>query len=156
MDNYGADEDIEGSGERRESDHHWVDEVVRCETRGGALICNDFNPINMTMRPHPEIKDSSMLTRYWCFLYVEWRRSVSLKANKVENFPLFVKLIVYVYSKHHFSSSNCTVCQSHFLQLLVVSNCDEVTYFLFPCLWVTFLLDFAKILFKHYSGKLCF
>ncbi|KAM0954487.1 putative armadillo-like helical protein [Dioscorea sansibarensis] len=63
LDNYGADEDIEGSGGRRESDHHWVDEVVRCETRGGTLICNDFNPSNMTMRPHLEIKDSSMLTR---------------------------------------------------------------------------------------------
>ncbi|KAJ0979921.1 hypothetical protein J5N97_015395 [Dioscorea zingiberensis] len=63
LDNYGADENIEGNGGRRESDHHWVDEVVRCETRDGALIRNKFNPSNLTTSHHPKLKDSSTLTR---------------------------------------------------------------------------------------------
>ncbi|CAI9103529.1 OLC1v1002029C2 [Oldenlandia corymbosa var. corymbosa] len=48
-----------GNGGEREVCHHWVDEVVRCEGRG----IGDFSPGRINIRPRPERKDPSQLTR---------------------------------------------------------------------------------------------
>ncbi|KAG9457865.1 hypothetical protein H6P81_002373 [Aristolochia fimbriata] len=61
LDNYGLD--VEEDEERGESHHNWVDEVMRCEARGGAGISSDFSPINLPVRPRLEKRDPSMLTR---------------------------------------------------------------------------------------------
>lgn len=62
LDNYEADAHLEIDDERRESHHNWVDEIVRCETRGAAAVGNN-NPTYMAVKPRPEMKDVSMLTR---------------------------------------------------------------------------------------------
>ncbi|XP_058084129.1 protein SEMI-ROLLED LEAF 2 [Magnolia sinica] len=58
LENYGVDDLDE---ERGESHHNWVDEVVNSEARCGSG--NDVNPSCMVVRPRPEKKDPSMLTR---------------------------------------------------------------------------------------------
>ncbi|XP_077218010.1 protein SEMI-ROLLED LEAF 2 isoform X2 [Tasmannia lanceolata] len=63
LDNYGMDINIEDDDERGESHHNWVDEVVRCEGRGGVGVGNDVSPSYSSVRPRPEKKDSSILTR---------------------------------------------------------------------------------------------
>uniref|UniRef100_A0A1D1ZJR9 Protein EFR3 cmp44E n=1 Tax=Anthurium amnicola TaxID=1678845 RepID=A0A1D1ZJR9_9ARAE len=64
LNNYGADQyqHTEDEDERRESHHNWVDEVVRCEARCISGLGSDVSP-NSHIRPRPEIKDTSMLTR---------------------------------------------------------------------------------------------
>lgn len=62
LDNYEPDannEDIE----RGEAHHNWVDEVVRCEGRGGAGVGGEISPSYMIIRPRPEKRDPSLLTR---------------------------------------------------------------------------------------------
>jgi hypothetical protein len=65
LDNYEPDAHNEGDDERGEPHHNWVDEVVRCESRGGAVASCDTSPSCMITRPRPEKKDPSLLTRYW-------------------------------------------------------------------------------------------
>lgn len=62
LDNYKADRNVEDDG-RGESNHNWVDEVVRCEGRAGAGVSTSVSPSHMTTRPRPEKKDSSLLSR---------------------------------------------------------------------------------------------
>lgn len=61
LDNYGVvsfeDED------RTDGVHNWVDEVVKCEGRGGVGAVSDVSPSCMVLRSRPEIRDPSMLTR---------------------------------------------------------------------------------------------
>ncbi|XP_062144485.1 protein SEMI-ROLLED LEAF 2 isoform X2 [Alnus glutinosa] len=63
LDNYEPDAHNEGDDERGEPHHNWVDEVVRCEGRGGAVASCDTSPSCMITRPRPEKKDPSLLTR---------------------------------------------------------------------------------------------
>lgn len=63
LDNYEPDTHNEGDDERGETHHNWVDEVVRCEGRGSAVVSSDTNYNCMIMRPRPEKKDPSLLTR---------------------------------------------------------------------------------------------
>ena len=63
LDNYEPDTHNEGDAERGEPHHNWVDEVVRCEGRGGAIASCDTNPSCMILRPRPVRKDPSHLTR---------------------------------------------------------------------------------------------
>ncbi|XP_059437223.1 protein SEMI-ROLLED LEAF 2 [Corylus avellana] len=63
LDNYEPDAHNEGDVERGEPHHNWVNEVVRCEGRGGAVGSCDTSPSCMIMRPRPERKDPSLLTR---------------------------------------------------------------------------------------------
>ncbi|GLT77771.1 hypothetical protein SLA2020_493290 [Shorea laevis] len=63
LDNYEPDAHSEGDVERGEPHHNWVNEVVRCEGRGGAVASCDTSPSCMIMRPRPEKKDPSILTR---------------------------------------------------------------------------------------------
>lgn len=62
LDNYGVDTNVELGDERGDSHHNWVDEVVRCEARGGTSVGNG-SPSNMVVKPRPERKDPAMLTR---------------------------------------------------------------------------------------------
>ncbi|OVA16780.1 hypothetical protein BVC80_1543g235 [Macleaya cordata] len=63
LDNYEQATNVEDDDERGELNHNWVDEVVRCEARGGAGVGVDANPSYMITRPRPERKDCSLLTR---------------------------------------------------------------------------------------------
>lgn len=63
LDNYEPDTHNDGDVERGEPHHNWVDEVVRCEGRGGAVASCDTSPSCMNLRPRPEKKDPSLLTR---------------------------------------------------------------------------------------------
>lgn len=56
------DANLELDNERGESHHNWVDEVVRCEIKGGADVSNGSTS-HMVVKPRPEKKDRSMLTR---------------------------------------------------------------------------------------------
>lgn len=62
LDNYEPDTPSEDDDERAGSHHNWVDEVVRSEGRISAIVGSDTSPCSV-IRPRPEIKDPSLLTR---------------------------------------------------------------------------------------------
>ncbi|XP_020107750.1 uncharacterized protein LOC109723699 [Ananas comosus] len=62
LENYRIDERINGNDERHESQHNWVDEVVRCEAKAGLVVGNDVNTNSTTARSRPTAKDCSTLT----------------------------------------------------------------------------------------------
>lgn len=49
--------------EETEPHHNWVDEVVRCEGRGGAVVRNENRSSYLIIQPQPERKDPSLLNR---------------------------------------------------------------------------------------------
>ncbi|PIA51489.1 hypothetical protein AQUCO_01100374v1 [Aquilegia coerulea] len=57
LDNYEQDAHLVDDAENGEALHNWVDEVVRSECRGAA------SPSDIIIRPRPEKKDPSLLTR---------------------------------------------------------------------------------------------
>ncbi|XP_020258903.1 uncharacterized protein LOC109835337, partial [Asparagus officinalis] len=63
LQNYGTDEHIEDGGQRHETHHNWVDEVVRSEVRTIGNIGIDVSPSATTIIPRPDLKDASKLTR---------------------------------------------------------------------------------------------
>nr|KYP41178.1 Protein EFR3 isogeny [Cajanus cajan] len=63
LDNYEWSRQNEDADAREESHHNWVDEVVRCEGRGGSVIGNDNRSCRLIIQPRPEIKDPSLLSR---------------------------------------------------------------------------------------------
>lgn len=63
LDNYEWSRQNEDADVRAQSHHNWVDEVVRCEGRGGSVIGNDNRSSCLVIQPRPEIKDPSLLTR---------------------------------------------------------------------------------------------
>ncbi|XP_042512049.1 protein SEMI-ROLLED LEAF 2-like [Macadamia integrifolia] len=60
LDNYEPDINLVDDGQREEPHHNWVDEVVRCEARGGAGVRSDFIPSYIRLRC--EKKDCTLLT----------------------------------------------------------------------------------------------
>lgn len=62
LDNYETDTHNEDGG-REEPHHNWVDEVVRSEGRVGVVAGGDTSPSCKIIRPRPEKKDPSLLTR---------------------------------------------------------------------------------------------
>lgn len=64
LDNYEPDKHNEEDDERGEAHHNWVDEVVRCEGRGGA-VGSEISSSTAIIRPRPEKKDPSLLTRLY-------------------------------------------------------------------------------------------
>lgn len=60
LDNYRPDMHDDARGETH---HNWVDEVVRSEGRGAVGSC-DTSSSCMIIRPRPERKEPSLLTRY--------------------------------------------------------------------------------------------
>ncbi|KAA8545252.1 hypothetical protein F0562_020036 [Nyssa sinensis] len=63
LENYERDTHNEDDDERGEPHHNWVDEVIRCEGRGGAGVGNEISSSCMIIRQRPEKKDPSLLTR---------------------------------------------------------------------------------------------
>lgn len=63
LDNYETDRSSEGDVARREANHNWVNEVVRCEGQGGAGAGNEINASCVIIRPRPEKRDPCLLTR---------------------------------------------------------------------------------------------
>ncbi|XP_041018680.1 protein SEMI-ROLLED LEAF 2-like [Juglans microcarpa x Juglans regia] len=63
LDNYEPGTHTDGDVEREEPHHNWVDEVIRCEGRSGAVPCGDTSPSYMITKPQPEKKDPLLLTR---------------------------------------------------------------------------------------------
>lgn len=63
LDNYERDTHNGEDDERGEPHHNWVDEVVRCEGRGGASVGSEISPSCPVIRPQTEKKDPSLLTR---------------------------------------------------------------------------------------------
>lgn len=63
LDNYERDTHNGEDDERGEPHHNWVDEVVRCEGRGGAGVGSEISPSCPVIRPQTEKKDPSLLTR---------------------------------------------------------------------------------------------
>ncbi|KAF5178819.1 Efr3-like protein [Thalictrum thalictroides] len=57
LDNYLQDAHVVDDAENGEAHHNWVDEVVRSECRGAG------SPSDIIIRPRPEKKDPSLLTR---------------------------------------------------------------------------------------------
>ncbi|KAL7003167.1 hypothetical protein U1Q18_004325, partial [Sarracenia purpurea var. burkii] len=74
LDNYEPDTQNEDDEERGEPYHNWVDEVVRCEGRIGPDVGSEI-PGCTTIRPRPQKKDPSLLTRFkiLSFYYVAIR-----------------------------------------------------------------------------------
>ncbi|KAB1202104.1 hypothetical protein CJ030_MR8G004271 [Morella rubra] len=64
LDNYEPDAHTEGDSEQGEPHHNWVDEVIRFEGRSGAIASCDTSPHCMIVRPRPEKKNPSLLTRH--------------------------------------------------------------------------------------------
>ena len=60
LDNYERDTDSGEDDEGGEPHHNWVDEVVRCEGRGGP---SEIGPSCLVIRPRTEKKDPALLTR---------------------------------------------------------------------------------------------
>lgn len=60
LENYQTEQN---DGERCESHHNWVDEVVRGEARSVVTIMGSVSPCNTVVRRRPESKDSTLLTR---------------------------------------------------------------------------------------------
>ncbi|KAA8536735.1 hypothetical protein F0562_029213 [Nyssa sinensis] len=63
LDNYEPDANNEADDEGEEPHHNWVDEVIRCEGRGGVGVGVEISPSCMIVRARPEKKDPSLLTR---------------------------------------------------------------------------------------------
>lgn len=62
--NYGRARHGEGTDIDAEPQHNWVDEVVRVEGRGGAVISSENRSSCLIIQPRPETKDPSHLNRY--------------------------------------------------------------------------------------------
>lgn len=60
---YQSEEALNGEEDRSTSHHNWVDEIVRCEGRGGGTVSSDISPRNTTVRLWPNTRDASTLTR---------------------------------------------------------------------------------------------
>lgn len=73
LDNYEPDAHTKGDSEQGEPHHNWVDEVIRFEGRSGAIASCDTSPHCMIVRPRPEKKNPSLLTRYLLFQSIRRR-----------------------------------------------------------------------------------
>lgn len=65
LDNYELGTNAEND-ERGEPHHNWLDEVVRCDGRG-TIVGSDASPSRAIIRPRPEKKNPSLLTRLYFF-----------------------------------------------------------------------------------------
>ncbi|XP_008808672.1 protein SEMI-ROLLED LEAF 2-like isoform X2 [Phoenix dactylifera] len=63
LENYRAGDHIDIDNERHDSNHNWVDEVVRSESRASVTVGNDVNLNHTSFRPQSVARDSAMLTR---------------------------------------------------------------------------------------------
>ncbi|EOY11659.1 Uncharacterized protein TCM_026768 isoform 3, partial [Theobroma cacao] len=108
LDNYELDTHAGDDNERGEPHHNWVDEVVRCEGRG-AIVARDASPSNMIIRPQPEKKDPSLLTReetetpkVWAQICIQ--RMVELAKESTTLRQILDPMFVYFDSRQHWVS----------------------------------------------------
>ncbi|KAK8545951.1 hypothetical protein V6N12_026759 [Hibiscus sabdariffa] len=108
LDNYELETHVEDDNERGESHRNWVDEVVRCEGRGATVTC-DASPCNMIIRPQPEKKDPSLLTReemetpkVWSQICIQ--RMVELAKESTTLRQVLDPMFGYFDSRHHWVS----------------------------------------------------
>ncbi|XWS64447.1 hypothetical protein CRYUN_Cryun05aG0004500 [Craigia yunnanensis] len=105
LDNYELDTPAEDDNDRGEPHHNWVDEVVRCEGRGATVAC-DASPSNMIIRPQPEKKDPSLLTReemetpkVWAQICIQ--RLIELAKESTTLRQVLEPMFVYFDSRQH-------------------------------------------------------
>lgn len=109
LENYRIDERINGNNGRHESQHNWVDEVVRCEAKAGLVVGNDVNTNSTTARPRPTAKDCSTLTGYEpTFSSIDLIRLISLVTKYiyvtiVYSHSLLVSVALFLNFFGHFS-----------------------------------------------------
>lgn len=108
LDNYEPDSPSEDDNERAESHHNWVDEVVRSEGRIGAVVGSDTSPCSV-IKPRPEIKDPSLLTReeietpkVWAQICIQ--RMVELSKESTTMRRVLDPMFVYFDSGRHWVS----------------------------------------------------
>ncbi|KAL1126748.1 hypothetical protein V6Z11_A13G131900 [Gossypium hirsutum] len=106
--NYELDTHAEDDDDRGEPHRNWVDEVVRCEGRGATVAC-DASPSNMIIRPQPEKKDPSLLTReeietpkVWAQICIQ--RMVELAKESTTLRLVVDPMFVYFDSRQHWVS----------------------------------------------------
>ncbi|XP_021821280.1 uncharacterized protein LOC110762878 isoform X1 [Prunus avium] len=123
LDNYEPDTHIEDD-ERGEPHHNWVDEVVRSEGRVG-VVGADASPSCKIIRPRPETKDPSLLTReeietpkVWAQISIQ--RMIELAKESTTMRRVLDPMFVYFDSGHHW-----VPCQG--LAMLVLS---DMSYFM--------------------------
>nr|XP_011466140.1 PREDICTED: uncharacterized protein LOC101313033 isoform X1 [Fragaria vesca subsp. vesca] len=105
LDNYQPDTHNE-NGEGAESHHNWVDEVVRSESRVGAIAGGYSSPSCKVIRPRPEKKDPSLLTREetetpntWAQICIQ--RMIELAKESTTMRRVLDPMFVYFDSRHH-------------------------------------------------------
>lgn len=97
--------DAQAEDDARESHHNWVDEVVRHEGRAAAAG-NDASLGCITLRPRPEIKDPSLLTReetetpkVWAQICIQ--RMVELAKESTTMRRVLDPMFIYFDSRQH-------------------------------------------------------
>ncbi|XP_054802794.1 protein SEMI-ROLLED LEAF 2 isoform X2 [Prosopis cineraria] len=125
LDNYGRARHSEGADIRAEPHHNWVDEVVRCEGRGGAVISNENRPSCLFSLSQPEIKDPSHLNREeienpetWAQICIQ--RMVELAKESTTMRCVLDPMFVYFDSGHHWDPQ-------HGLAMMVLSTMAHFT-----------------------------
>ncbi|PON57610.1 Coatomer beta subunit [Trema orientale] len=124
LDNYEPDTHNEDDGERVESHHNWVDEVIRSEGRVGSILSSDASPCSL-IRPRPEKKDPTLLSReetetpkVWAQICIQ--RMVELSKESTTMRRVLDPVFVYFDSGRHWVSREG-------LALLVLS---DMSYFM--------------------------
>ncbi|KAK4273395.1 hypothetical protein QN277_021807 [Acacia crassicarpa] len=120
LDNYGRARHSEGTDIRAEPHHNWVDEVVRGEGRGAAVISNENRSSCLILQPRPEIKDPSHLNReeienpgIWAQICIQ--RMVELAKESTTMRRVLDPMFVYFDSGHHWAPQ-------HGLAMMVLST----------------------------------
>ncbi|KAG5149384.1 hypothetical protein JHK82_016265 [Glycine max] len=108
LDNYEWSRQNEEADVRAEAHHNWVDEVIRCEGRGGSVIGNDNRSSCLIIQPRPEIKGPSLLTReeiekpeIWAQICIQ--RMVELAKESTTMRRVLDPIFVYFDSRQHWA-----------------------------------------------------
>ncbi|XP_061361425.1 protein SEMI-ROLLED LEAF 2 [Gastrolobium bilobum] len=111
LDNYEWSRQSEGADVRAESHHNWVDEVIRCEGRGGSVVGNDIRSSCLMIQPRPEKRDPSLLTReeiekpeIWAQICIQ--RMVELAKESTTMRRVLDPMFVYFDSRQHWAPQN--------------------------------------------------
>ncbi|KAG5032691.1 hypothetical protein JHK82_016264 [Glycine max] len=108
LDNYEWSRQNEEADVRAEAHHNWVDEVIRCEGRGGSVIGNDNRSSCLIIQPRPEIKGPSLLTgeeiekpEIWAQICIQ--RKVELAKESTTMRRVLDPMFVYFDSRQHWA-----------------------------------------------------
>uniref|UniRef100_A0A367GJ73 Uncharacterized protein n=1 Tax=Glycine max TaxID=3847 RepID=A0A367GJ73_SOYBN len=109
LDNYEWSRQNEEADVRAEAHHNWVDEVIRCEGRGGSVIGNDNRSSCLIIQPRPEIKGPSLLTgeeiekpEIWAQICIQ--RMVELAKESTTMRRVLDPMFVYFDSRQHWAA----------------------------------------------------